>query len=263
MPYKAERLYDIHQKMNSNLGNSLMSKAKQADSKVAAKPKQGPGRPSQPSEARQRLLDAGLALFTEQGYKPVSTRMIAREAGVDAAMIRYYFGSKVGLFETIIRETFTPIIDQFRFPELPDGEPSNLSGEELMQKLMTTYYQVMTRRPGLPRLVFQILHQQDSEAYPVFYKTTQELVHYSRKWITDVLVASGMLREDVDPARAQFSFISLMVFPLIAPPAISQQLGISHAPETIAEHIKHTSKLLNQGMLKPTSDKARRETPES
>ncbi|WP_086481489.1 TetR/AcrR family transcriptional regulator [Oceanospirillum sanctuarii] len=232
-----------------------MTKENLSKEKVTKKPKQGRGRPSQPSEARQRLLDAGLELFTEQGYKPVSTRMIAREAGVDAAMIRYYFGSKVGLFETIIRETFTPIIDQFRFSELPDGETPQLSGEELMQKLMTTYYQVMSRRPGLPRLVFQILHQQDSEAYPVFFKTTQELVHYSRKWITDVLEASDMLREDVDPARAQFSFISLMIFPLIAPPVISQQLGISHSPETISEHIKHTSKLLTQGMLKPTGRK--------
>ncbi|MDX1319111.1 MAG: TetR/AcrR family transcriptional regulator [Oceanospirillum sp.] len=228
-----------------------MTKEKSSDPMTTPRKKQGPGRPSQPSEARQQLLNAGLKLFTEQGYKPVSTRMIAREAGVDAAMIRYYFGSKIGLFETIIRETFTPIIDQFRYPEsLHRDEQTELSGEELMQKLMTTYYQVMTQHPGLPRLVFQILHQQDSEAYPVFFKTTQELVHYSRKWITDVLVASGMLREDVDPARAQFSFISLMVFPLIAPPVISQQLGISHSPDTIAEHIRHTSKLLTKGMLK-------------
>lgn len=232
-----------------------MTKENLSKANTGTKTRPGPGRPSQPSEARQRLVDAGLALFTEQGYKPVSTRMIAREAGVDAAMIRYYFGSKVGLFETIIRETFTPIIDQFRFPETLKKEPQDqLSGEALMQQLMTTYYQVMVRNPKLPRLIFQILHQQDSEAYPVFFKTTQELVHYSRKWITDVLVASGMLREDVDPARAQFSFISLMVFPLIAPPVISQQLGISHSPETITEHIKHTSKLLTQGMLKPCTE---------
>lgn len=233
-----------------------MTKEKSSNPMTPPRKKQGPGRPSQPSEARQQLLNAGLKLFTEQGYKPVSTRMIAREAGVDAAMIRYYFGSKVGLFETIIRETFTPIIDQFRYPETSNQDMQQpLSGEELMQQLMTTYYQVMSRNPGLPRLVFQILHQQDSEAYPVFYKTTQELVYYSRKWITDVLVASDMLREDIDPARAQFSFISLMIFPLIAPPVISQQLGISHSPETISEHIKHTSKLLTQGMLKPTGRK--------
>lgn len=232
-----------------------MTKENLSKEKVTKKPKQGRGRPAQPSEARQRLLDAGLELFTEQGYKPVSTRMIAREAGVDAAMIRYYFGSKVGLFETIIRETFTPIIDQFRLSTPMNGHETQLSGEELIQQLMTTYYKVMSSRPGLPRLVFQILHQQDSEAFPVFFKTVQDLIHYSRKWITDVLEASGMLREDVDPARAQFSFISLIVFPMIAPPVTSKLLGIGLTPESISEHIKHTSQLLNQGMLKPTGDK--------
>ena len=94
-----------------------MTKEKSSNPMTTPRKKQGPGRPSQPSEARQQLLNAGLKLFTEQGYKPVSTRMIAREAGVDAAMIRYYFGSKIGLFETIIRETFTSIIDQFRYPD--------------------------------------------------------------------------------------------------------------------------------------------------
>lgn len=47
-----------------------------------------PGRPKGDSDARARLIAAAIECFTEQGYQAVSTRSIARTAGVDAAMIQ-------------------------------------------------------------------------------------------------------------------------------------------------------------------------------
>ena len=53
-----------------------------------------PGRP----ETRVEVLEVARRRFLADGYQAVTLRSIAAEAGVDAALISYYFGSKKGLF---------------------------------------------------------------------------------------------------------------------------------------------------------------------
>ncbi len=53
-------------------------------------------------EKKGKILDIAEKLFGEMGFEAVSTRMLAKEAGVNMAMISYYFGSKEKLFETLV-----------------------------------------------------------------------------------------------------------------------------------------------------------------
>lgn len=54
-----------------------------------------------PEAMRQRILDAGEALFAEHGFDGVTVRQITRKANVDVALAHYYFGSKRGLFDAV------------------------------------------------------------------------------------------------------------------------------------------------------------------
>jgi AcrR family transcriptional regulator len=55
--------------------------------------------------SRRALLDAARTLFDELGYDRATTREIGERAGVDAALIARYFGSKEGLYiATIVEE---------------------------------------------------------------------------------------------------------------------------------------------------------------
>jgi AcrR family transcriptional regulator len=56
------------------------------------------GRRSGQPDTRAKILDAARKRFTEVGYGGATMRAIAAEAGVDAALISYFFGSKEGLF---------------------------------------------------------------------------------------------------------------------------------------------------------------------
>mgnify|MGYP000087573624 CR=1 FL=1 len=67
-----------------------------------------PGRPSQPSNTRARILEAARNRFEAEGYTRTSLRSIAREADVDHALVTYYFGSKEGLFRAVTRLALSP-----------------------------------------------------------------------------------------------------------------------------------------------------------
>ena len=55
-------------------------------------------------KSRERLLVAGLALFSERGFARTSTREIALAAGANVASISYYFGDKAGLYRSVFAE---------------------------------------------------------------------------------------------------------------------------------------------------------------
>jgi TetR/AcrR family transcriptional regulator len=54
------------------------------------------------NNARERLLEAGTALFAERGYNGTFIREIVDRAGVTKPMLYYYFKSKEGIFYTIL-----------------------------------------------------------------------------------------------------------------------------------------------------------------
>ena len=61
-----------------------------------------PGRWRSGAESRQRILETARALFHEHGYAGTTVRAVAARAGVDPAMVFYFFGTKQGLFTTAL-----------------------------------------------------------------------------------------------------------------------------------------------------------------
>ena len=54
-------------------------------------------------DKREAILEAAEVLFAADGFEGTSTRALAARAGVNLAMLSYYFGSKEGVFETLIQ----------------------------------------------------------------------------------------------------------------------------------------------------------------
>ncbi|MER6633299.1 TetR family transcriptional regulator [Streptomyces sp. NPDC000987] len=64
-------------------------------------------RPGKP-DTRAQILDVARRRFLEGGYQAVTLRSIAAEAGVDLALVSYYFGSKKGLLSAALALIVNP-----------------------------------------------------------------------------------------------------------------------------------------------------------
>ncbi len=62
-----------------------------------------PGRPKDGSDLRDIILDHAEMAFADMGFAGARVRDIAERAGVNQALIRYYFGSKANLFDEVVR----------------------------------------------------------------------------------------------------------------------------------------------------------------
>jgi AcrR family transcriptional regulator len=86
--------------MTSQVRAPRASAAPQSTS--GAKPA-GRGRPSKATgrDLKETILDAAEGLFARHGFHGVTIRQVAAEAGVDTALIHYYFGAKRELFDSV------------------------------------------------------------------------------------------------------------------------------------------------------------------
>lgn len=204
------------------------------------------GRPTNSIDAREKLIFHARELFTVMPYEKVSTRLVARKAGVNVAMIRYYFGNKEGLFETMIRETMAPMKRQMALL-LQDSSQKNFLD------LMRTYYREMIKVPQFPRLVAQVMHMPQSDIQrKLLEKVFIDISQPMQNVMFDKLVESKILRPDADPKLCKVSYISLMVFPFIAPPSLLAVHGIELDETFLSQLLEHNIKLMSHGFLSTT-----------
>lgn len=120
---------------------------------MSANVRRGPGRPADDgADRRQAILDAAREQFAEKGYLGASVRGIARQAGVDPALVHHYFGSKEKVFVAAMELPFVPAE---RLPAVLEGDPDGLA-ERLARMFLDMWAEPTFRTPmlGLVRSAF-------------------------------------------------------------------------------------------------------------
>jgi AcrR family transcriptional regulator len=102
---------------------------------------------------RKRLIGAAAGLFAERGMKGTSVRDIAREAGVNAAMVSHYFGGKEGLYQASVDAMYAELA------EGREGFMESLRGGELpihlVENTVREACRFACRQRGAVRLVLR------------------------------------------------------------------------------------------------------------
>src|SRR5215216_7863407 len=106
------------------------------------------GRRPGASSTREEILRAARKLFAERGYEEATMRGIAAEAGVDAALVVHFFGSKAGLLEAAVEWPFDPEVVMPKL--LVDGR--HHVGRRLAELFVRTWDEEGTRNPILTLL---------------------------------------------------------------------------------------------------------------
>ncbi|MEV4113271.1 helix-turn-helix domain-containing protein [Nonomuraea sp. NPDC049695] len=68
-------------------------------------------RPAASRPAIDEILEAARQSFADRGYAATSIREVARKAGVDPALVLYYFGDKTGLFRAVVQPAWEILRD--------------------------------------------------------------------------------------------------------------------------------------------------------
>lgn len=200
------------------------------------------GRPSNDEDNRGKLLRAAKKSFLLYDYDKVSIRAIAFQAGVDSALIRYYFQSKLGLFSAMVKETVAPVTAQLhKLPKSIDAQSAN--------QLMATYYEVMSHNPELPKLIFKISSMPETNQNQILKKILTDILAPKNIKLFSLMEQQGVLQKGVDPLCMQISFFSMMIFPFLMPDFFKAAFNINITPEFMTHLALQNNHLLQHGCL--------------
>src|SRR3954467_12539957 len=121
-------------------------------------PKKRPGRPPKAAqtpepETEQKILDAARAVFIRNGTSGARMQEIAQEAGVNQALLHYYFRSKERLAQAVFQQLASRL-----FPALIQTLSSDLSIDEKIDRLVGLYLDNLSKSPFLPGYLISELH---------------------------------------------------------------------------------------------------------
>jgi AcrR family transcriptional regulator len=107
------------------------------------------------ADKKVSILEAAEKLFSEFGYEGASTRLIAKEAGANMAMINYYFGSKEGVFMEIMGQRildFKHQLHEINSMDVPIMEKLHIVVERYASRILCnlTFHKMMQRELSLP-----------------------------------------------------------------------------------------------------------------
>jgi len=164
---------------------------------------------------RQRLLQAARTCFLADDYHDVSTRRIADLAGANVSMIRYYFGSKGGLFEEMIRDTLQPLLDVL------DGDM--LATTAGFADYFRLYYRTMLATREFPKLILKVLALRAGPGR----RFIQQLLERGRTrgaQRVESLKRGGHVAASLNPDVLRMSFVSLAVTPMLLKDVFEEQM---------------------------------------
>ena len=97
----------------------------------------------------EKIKEAARKVFTQKGYAATRTRDIAEEAGINLALLNYYFRSKEKLFEIVILEKMQILLGKLG-PALMDERTSL---EQKVEQIAEHYIDALIANPDIPLFV--------------------------------------------------------------------------------------------------------------
>lgn len=207
-----------------------------------------PGRPTGDAaeQLRDNLLDAAEQGFGEHGYAATSIRAVAEQAGVNSALVHYYFGNKRGLLIAVLDRALEPAasaIAQLR------GQQTEGQREPGLEAITDLLLDVFDRHPNLPRLVVREVLLSAGELRELFLQRYAARLGGSLVPVIARQRENGAIHAQLEAPLVTLMILSLCLFPVVARPLAEQVLGVDYSAAGKQKLRAHMATLLNQGLL--------------
>lgn len=171
----------------------------------------GPGRrPNRPdSDARERLLDTALRLFSERGIANTTVAEIARAGKVTSAMIHYWFDTREKLLDAIVEERLAPHMLALWAP----SDEKYGSTLELIRALLMRMLEVTEGSPWLPSLWLREIIQEGGLLRERVLRRIPPERNASLAQEIARAQARGEINPDLVPGLVFFSMLGLVLLP--------------------------------------------------
>jgi len=160
-----------------------------------------------------KILEAAKNVFVAKGMEGARMQEIADEAGINKALLHYYFRSKERLFEAIFSE-----IIKFAFPKITRIAQSDEPFVTKLEQVVDAYVDLLIKHPFIPGFVMKELNRDPSGLFKMVVK-----FGLNPQFFFDQIQLAMDRGEIVQmqPRHLAANIVSMCIFPFAARPLIS------------------------------------------
>jgi TetR/AcrR family transcriptional regulator len=202
------------------------------------------GKVQRDSTSEEKILEAARKVFIAKGMAGARMQDIADEAGINKALLHYYFRSKEKLFETIFKEL------SFQFlPRVNFIFESDLPLFSKIEMFCSEYISKMIESPFIPLFIVNEMNKQPETFLKKMWGTKKPLVS---KFIEQVEqeVKKGRIRK-IQPTHLLLNMVSMCIFPFVGKPLCQLVMGINEP--TYRQLLEERKKLVPQFIIQSIS----------
>ncbi len=179
---------------------------------------------------RAEILGIALEQFSTRGFDAVSVRDIADQAGVNHAMIRYYFGSKENLWRESVAHLFGRFVEEAMPPET---DVAHLS-IDAVKNYIRNYVRYCAKHPEHARLMMQEANR-DSERLKWMARTFIRPRHALTIPLIKHVSAQTKGLENIDPVALLYMVTAIAQIPYLLTAEMKYVHGIDAMREKAIE----------------------------
>lgn len=184
-------------------------------------------------DAREKIIETAMRLFSTQGYGNTSLSQVAKEAQVSKALIFWHFENKESLFRTAVQRTFEPYV----LNVMDDLE--GLEEIDQIKRLIDEYYQFVSKNIYSVKFFLGLMLREDKHPDDLVTHLG-ELQRMYRNLIADIIESGrqkGSIRPNVRPELDAGLIISALHGILVQ--GFLRRTTPEHFPDEL-EHLKAT-----------------------
>jgi AcrR family transcriptional regulator len=163
----------------------------------------------------EKIKEAARKVFTQKGYAATRTRDIAEAAGINLALLNYYFRSKQKLFEIVMTEKMQKYFGVLA-PVLNDASTSL---ETKVESIASKYIDLIIENPELPLFVLSELRNNPEH----FIKLTEKADFLNQSVFIQQIEKK---RPDIHPFHFFVSLMGLCLFPFLMKPVLQKMANM-------------------------------------
>jgi TetR/AcrR family transcriptional regulator len=191
------------------------------------------------TSSRDHILDAAERLFATQGFARTTIKDIGGAAGLNSALLYYYFADKDELYREVLRRFVGRLVTRTMGELTAGGQP-----EDRLRALLRTQAELLIANPHFPRLMVRELAESEGahavEQFHLLASTTFrrlcELIEEGQR--------AGVFRKELDPRFAAISTVAQVVYFFVARPAVRVLLKAGPegpSPRVVREFARHAA----------------------
>jgi TetR/AcrR family transcriptional regulator len=199
--------------------------------------------------SKEKILNAARRVFIRNGSSGARMQDIANEAGINKALLHYYYRNKESLFELVFNDAFSEFIPKIHNIFSGDG-----SVIEKIENYVEAHLQLLLEKPDLPLFVLNEMHQNLERFFSNFLSKMPGEPPFAL-FLNQIEeeMKEGKIRT-MNPRDLWMNVMGMTIFPFIAEPMLKKfMLQNSNEYRQLLQQRKSAIiSFLKQAVLLPT-----------